>query len=382
MPFQPFDYANIKPQGTPWLRDFVDNLTQGYQAGQLPAQMERQAQKERLANAMSAMLNQEQPEKFTSEMATAKSTQNSNNAYANNLNTMTPLDAMKQKLANGMYNALTQSQINNNNAMANMRSMGGSGLGTGGKEELMFQNLIKKDNPNLSPAQAYEASNVLRQGGNTLSDGTKLNPLSPAAQESFDRLSKGTTYAGAAVPLLKARQADAELKTLMTMSQPDFAPYATTYAGYSPEQIAATFKNDDESQTKLGKFMASQAAQYEAAQIRNRIAGGEPGLLATQELMGKSGQLIKTLYPKLSGKARQAASDRLDQYLSAALQARQSVGIGASSALPTAPPVGGNSPSQDAPTGTTRVYYQGRSHLVPNDKVQDALKAGGSLKNG
>jgi len=379
MPFQPFNYANIAPQGSPWMRDLVENLTTGYQASQVPRSIALEQQKNQLANQMSQMLNQEQPEKFKSDMATAALQQAFTQANTNKLNTMTPLEAQAEVLKNQFYPELTKSQIASNLAMANLRNMGGSGLGTGGKEEIMFQNLIKKDNPNLNSDQVYEASNILRSGGNTLSDGTKLNPMSPAAQASFDRLTKYGTTAGAITPLLKARQADAELKTLMSMSQPDFAPYATTFAGYSPEQIADTFKSDDASQTRLGKFMAAQAAQYEAAQIRNRIAGGEPGLLATQELMGKSGQIIKTLYPKLSAQARQAAANRLDEYLSSALQARQSVGIGASSTLPTAAPVQGFAQITSTPSGVTRVYFNGKSHLVPNDKLKDALNAGGTL---
>ena len=56
MPFQPIDFARIDPQGNPFLRDFVQNLAAGYKAGQLPQQLERQGEQERLANAMQSLL--------------------------------------------------------------------------------------------------------------------------------------------------------------------------------------------------------------------------------------------------------------------------------------------------------------------------------------
>src|SRR5271166_698054 len=67
MPFQPINFANIEPQGNPFFRDFVDNLASGYKAGQLPAQLARQKQKEELANQLQKYLVEEQPQKFSEE---------------------------------------------------------------------------------------------------------------------------------------------------------------------------------------------------------------------------------------------------------------------------------------------------------------------------
>ncbi len=191
---------------------------------------------------------------------------------------------------------------------------------------MFFESLVAKDNPNLNKNQIYEAANAIANGQETLSDGTPVK-ISPASQSSLDRITKGTTTAPLITQSIKANQAHAELQTLTEMSNKDFAPYAETYAGYSPQQIVDSFKKDKTSQERLGNFIASQAAQYEAAQIRNRIAGGEPGISATQELMGKSGQIVKTLYPRLSAEARAQATKRLDQYLDKALEARNKIGL-------------------------------------------------------
>lgn len=248
-----------------------------------------------------------------------------------NRNAMTQLNQQKTTEQNILNKWLPQSEearIKNINAMAALNAMGGKGGGVGQKEEQNFQRLVGLDNPQLKPEQVYEASNVLREGGDTLADGTKLNPLSQAALGSANRLLKGQTTGAVATQAINANKADAELKVLMNMSQKDFEPYATTYAGFSPQQVIDTFKSDNASQDRLGNFIASQAAQYEAAQIRNRIAGGESGISATQELMGKSGQIIKAHFPHLSARARLQATKRLDEYLDAGLRARNSVGIG------------------------------------------------------
>lgn len=209
-------------------------------------------------------------------------------------------------------------------------SNGGKGGNSGIREEAFFQSLISKDNPQLKgdPDKIYEASNVIRAGGDSLSDGTKLNPLSPASHTSLERLAKGTTFAGIANPLAKAEASEAESKVMVDLAMEDAKPYLETYFGYSIPQIMDTFETDEKSQKRLGNFIASQAAQYEIAQIRNRIAQGEPGITATQELMGKSQQIINAKYPRLSAIARQQAAKRLDEYLSKGLEARKSVGIG------------------------------------------------------
>jgi hypothetical protein len=278
-------------------------------------------QKLQLSNQLAGLTNQWYGPQMQSQIGFQ-------NAQTNKLNTMTPLEAQQQGILNQYLPQSEQARLAQSGAMTNYYNMGGPRASVGTKNEQAFQHGVALDNPQLRPDQIYEAGNVLRSGGTQLSDGTKLNPLSPSSIDAYNTLQKGNTYAGAAVPLIKAHQAEAELKVIEDMSQKDFAPYATTYAGYSPEQIIDTFKTDDASQLKLGDFIASQAAQYEAAQIRNRIAGGEPGISATNELMGKSGQVIKTLFPRLSAKARERATKRLDQYLSAGLKARTKAGTG------------------------------------------------------
>jgi len=280
-------------------------------------------EKLRQANAFAGLQNQYYGPKAQAEI-------NYSNALTNKYNTMVPLEAKELELKNTYYPDVTKSNIGLNNSLVKLREEGGSGLGVGGKEELNFQKFVHKDNPHLTPEQVYEASNVVRQGGNQLSDGTKLNPMSAATQSSLDRVTKAGTTAPILTGNIKAKQAEAELAVLNKYAQEALKPYGTTYGGKSPQQILDSFKSDEKSQIQLGRFIAAQALNYETAQNRIKLANGQPGVTATEELMRISGQQIEGNFPKLSQTARQEAARYLDEALAKGLEARQAVPIGAS----------------------------------------------------
>ncbi len=63
MPFQPINFLNVPIQRGSFLpEDLVERWKQGFQAGQMPAQMKRTAESEELANALNRMKIQNQPE--------------------------------------------------------------------------------------------------------------------------------------------------------------------------------------------------------------------------------------------------------------------------------------------------------------------------------
>ena len=220
MPFKPIDFQNIAPQGNPFFRDLVENLSTGYKAGQLPQQLERQRQKEELANqlqkylveeqpqkfseesqgrqlqnAFQTLLNQEQPQKFGSEQASAAILRAFQQAQTGKINTMTPLEAQKAALENLWYPKAEQAKINEQNSLADYRKLGGGRTSAGAKAEIDFQNAISQDNPHLQPEEIDEATEVLRNGGDTLENGKKLNPLTQKAQDALDRIAKSGTTA-------------------------------------------------------------------------------------------------------------------------------------------------------------------------------------------
>lgn len=356
MPFQPINFANIKPQGNPFFRDLVENLATGYQAGQLPQQLERQRQKEELANAMQkllveeqpqkfseesqrrqlenafqALLNQEQPQKFGSEMSSAAVARALQQANINRMATMTPLEARELALKNELYPELTKSQIASNLALSKQRELGITGLGTGGKEEYLFQNLTAKSNPQFNADQVFAASNAVREGKTTLADGTPIN-VTPAMTSSLDRIAKYGTTGDLVSNVIRGKQADAEINVLNKYIGEAIAPYGNTIAGYSPKQIIDTFSNKKEDQIKLGRLAAAQQLQTDAAANQNIINSGRPTASITREILRDSETKIKTRWPQMSNVARQESLRYLKEALDATLRAKQSVGIGASSA--------------------------------------------------
>lgn len=363
MPFQPINFANIAPQGNPAFRDLIDNLASGYKAGQLPGQLARQKQQEELANAMQKLLVEEQPQKFGeesqgrqltnalskfkvqeepqrfgSEMSSASAERALHQANTNRLNTMTPLDAMKQSLENQWYPKLSQSKIDEAQALSDYRKTGGSGLGTGGKEEYFFQNLTAKSNPNLKPEQIFDASNAVREGKTTLPDGTPIN-VTPAMVSSLDRIAKSGTTADLISNLVRGKQADAEIGVLNKYIGEAITPYGDTIAGYSPKQIMDTFSNKKEDQINLGRLAAAQQLQTDTSANQNIINSGRPTASITREIMRDSETKIKTNWPRMSNVARQESLRYLKEALDKALEAKESVRIGASNASQSETPV-------------------------------------------
>ncbi|CAB4127664.1 hypothetical protein UFOVP93_2 [uncultured Caudovirales phage] len=108
MPFNPIDFSKIAPQGNPFFRDLVENLATGYQAGQLPQQLERQRQKEELANQLQKYLVEEQPQKFSEESQERQL----HNAFQSMLNKEQPQKFGSEQATRSIERALTQANIN------------------------------------------------------------------------------------------------------------------------------------------------------------------------------------------------------------------------------------------------------------------------------
>lgn len=286
-------------------------LTEGYKI-----QNKYMPDKLRLANSLAVLQNQYYAPNIQSEI-------NNRNALANRYNVMTPLEARELQLKNKFYPELTNAQIQN-------YKMGGrGGLGVGAKDDLLFSNSLAQDNPQLSPEDLRIANDMISQGSFVMPDGRPIN-ISAATQRALDRTLKSTTTAAVLTSGVKANQAEAELAVLNDYAQKGLKPYGDTLLNMSPEQVMDSFKKDKESQTRLGKFIASQALQYEAAQNRIRLANGQPGVTSTEELMRLSGQMVNAKYPELSYIAREEAARQLDEALKKGLEARRSVGFGAS----------------------------------------------------
>lgn len=271
----------------------------------------------------------------------------------------TQLKNIYQQIQNKFAPATSEADIALKNQMAKMYGMGGGGRGNM-TTQLLFslQNQLKRDNPNLTDAQLNDAYNNVLGGQFTLSDGTPFNATN-SAQVLAGKLITSGQPAALTTQNVKAGQAEAELPVLEQYANAGLAPYGDTFAGYSPTQISDTFKNDEASQRKLGKFIASQGLQYEIAQNRIRLANGQPGVGSTEELMRLSQQTINARYPKLSAIARKEAADTMDQALKAGLQARKQVGVLGSGSI-----TGSGMPSRSQPESNEVNYSIVNGKLV------------------
>ena len=347
MPFQPYNYADINPLGIPYLRNFIDTISSGYKAGQLPGQLEREKRRQEIANAFEQLKYQQEPQKFSGEM-TSKNLANDmrrvllneepekhkskmlsemierafQQANINKVNTLTPLEANELKLKNQFYPELTKSK---------MRNLVLSGLGTGAREGINFENYIARDNPNFNPEESYEAANAVIRGKFVLNNGKKINPLSEAAKLSLDRLIKYSTTNQLINQGTIAEQADKEIDVLSDYISKGIAPYGDTYNGYNLKQIMDSVSSDKDSQIRAGRFLASQVLQTDLAAVQNRLNSGTSTATITNEILERN-ENIKPIWAKLSNTARQESIRYLKEALHKGLEARRSVGIGASSA--------------------------------------------------
>lgn len=273
-------------------------------------------------------------------------------------------------------------RINSLNSLSQLRGSGMQGGTAAIKDENYYNNAVARDNPDLSPEQIQEAANVYAQGGDTLNDGTKLNAPSPATTRALDRVIKSTTTSAVITQGIKANQAEAEIDVLQDYAQKGLKPYGNTFMGYSPKQIQDTFKSDETSQKQLGRFIASQALQYEIAQNRIRLANGQPGVTSTQELMQLSGQNVKSKFPHLTETARNEAARYMDEALKAGNRARQKSGISPSSLTKKVKEGFNTNQSKES---NARVGYitdpktgERARLLIPKNEWNDFIKDGGS----
>lgn len=328
MPFKPIDFANIEPQGNPFLRDFVKNLSTGYQAGQLPAQLARQKQKEELANSMQQELLKEQPQKFSSDMSNDAIKRAFEQAQTGKINTMTPLEARELALKNQLYPELTKSQISNNLALAKQRQLGYGVMNAGGKEELFYANKTEEANPNLTPEQLADAINRSRQGQTTLSDGkTPINVTEQMAR-SADRIEKYGTTGSLITQAKTGEQAEKEIGVLNEYIAKGIGDYGDTFYGYSPKAIRDSFSNKKEDQQALGRLMAAMQLQVERAAVQERLATNKSTATITEEILKHAQGEIKANWPFVSQVARVEQNRYLKEALSTGLSERKKIKLG------------------------------------------------------
>lgn len=229
---------------------------------------------------------------------------------------------------------------------------------------------IKSANPNLtSDLDAMQAYEAYRSGKMELPDGTPIVPMTETINDAMSGYLKGTTTAKAINASIMTNQADAEQQALLQFIKKYQQGYDTTYFGHSPAQILDSFKNDDASQEKLGKFLAARQFNYDMAQIIQKVNGAQSSLGATHEILDSSKQLIKSEFPRLSGKARDAYLSGVSEGLNTIVNARNKVSISA-----VAPFLAQNDANNDSSINTLPTQAVASNDITQTDLFKELRK--------
>jgi hypothetical protein len=234
-----------------------------------------------------------------------------------------------------------RAEIESEKELANQRKFGlGDGAGAGLHEIGGIIRQVVMDNPGIDINKANQITSAYLSGSDTLPNGEKVPAASGITQSLLDQNFKRGTTGPLVTKGVQANQAHTEIKVLSDYAQKGLAPYGDTVLNMSPKQIVDSFKSDTKSQTQLGRLIAAKQLQYEIAQNEIKLANGEPGINATNELMALGSNNIKTMYPKLSYQARKEANRYFIEALDAGLLARNKLGIRATSAVGKQTPSG------------------------------------------
>jgi hypothetical protein len=335
--FSPFRLTAGEAGGMP---DIQEALQKGFKSAYMPSQMSQNLLKTQIANRLESAKVPYADRMAKADLAYKLASTGHIGADTERLNITNKFlpnrleqENYEQKIKNMYLPESEKARISKENAMVNYYKTSAGGGSTGSKDYAKFESGVQADNPQLSQEQIREAADAYANGRNVLNDGTKLNPMTFGTQQALERTVKASTTANLLNSGIKAAQAESELKAGNEYINKLGDLYGTTYLGYSWDQLKDSVSKDPESQKKLGRYMGVQALQYELSQIRNRQAGGEPGISATNLLMGHSGQIIENHAPRITGIAREEARKTIDEGLSKMFKARNKVSVGGSTIL-------------------------------------------------
>jgi len=356
MPFKPIDFANIEPQGNPFFRNLVENLSTGYKAGQLPQQMERQRQKEELANAMQKLLVEEQPQKFGEESQGRQL----ENALSKFKVQEEPQRFGSEMSTAAMGRALHQANIDKIKEELKLPFAGNIPPGAVG--QALYTNMIKakygENSPEYKDARAsYEADlahtqatsdrqkQLINSGmfralnaddkrrvvayavgmgytpdaaAKELSNGETLETLATKKGVNLGDVTPNYALTTQSITNLANRQAfTKEITYLESKVAEPMSKVSRKFAGYSPVQLWGAISGKM-SPDEQGKILAARALQPDIAALRTRAQQGQVGIEAIREFQDKALANLKVMESTVSPEAYLAMDKYLNQWINEA----------------------------------------------------------------
>jgi hypothetical protein len=354
MAFNPINFANIAPQGNPFFRDLIDNLASGYKSGQMPAELERQRQKEEIANALNKLHLEEEPQKFGEE-SQGRQLENALNKFK--------VQEEPQKFTSEMSTAaikraLDKANINKTNEEAKL-PFGGKGL-TGEIGQALILNMVKakygedsqiyKDAKERSDVDlAHQKATTERQenlinstplrlltapergrvfanavglgytpdeAAKKLASGLTLQDLADAKGKNLSDVQPSYPLTNSVLTQSQTRNAFiSEIGELQKDLIEPLAKVSRKVGGYSPKllwgQISGKMSPEEQ-----GEILAANALQPELAGLRARTLGAQNvGIELVREMEQKALADLKTVEGVVSPEAYRSMSYHINNYI-------------------------------------------------------------------
>ncbi len=334
MPFQPFNYSNIEPQGNPVMKNLIQTLMSGYEAGQKPAQMRRTAEQEELANAMNRMKNEQYPEQERIAQGLQKAQTEELQRKKDRPFGPGDLSGLSQQYEYLQYLQKTDPEKAKEFTellQTSEKNKGMGGFGSAGLKALTYaQDTVSEANPQLkTPEQKLAAFNAVMNHQKTLPDGTPLN-ITPKVEAALDMAAKSRTTAGIMNRGVFAQQASVELPIVDKWIMNGLGPYSESLGGWSGQRMWDTsHPKDKDAQIRLGNADVADVLGYEKSQIQQFLAQGKTGVEATKELMKRSRSDLKDILPTMTKIRRETMLKGLEDAFNEMFQARRAVPTGA-----------------------------------------------------
>lgn len=317
---KPTDYSNIG--------NLLENALKGYQIGQAPASMERQAEKERLANSLAQLTLQHKPREFSladalkeEQIKAARSGGKlkptgdiGNQLYIDQLSQTNP--DLAKKLQEIQDVTVGQKRQRTDSAKAYSNSIAFRALPAAEKQRTL----------SYAVGMGYDPS----EASSHLSSGKTLEDLAADKGVTLSEVQPNFPLSGAEIKDTRKRNAfNEEMKTLDKRVTEGMAPYAKKVKGMSFEQIIDSLDElkepGKEKQEKLGKFLAARALAPELAALRLNAMGGRVGIEGIKHLNEVSAGTAKALEGLLDEPTYRAFQDYMTKYIDEAINSYTSV---------------------------------------------------------
>lgn len=336
------------------ISNLLGNILRGYQIVKSPAQMERQAQSEELANALKQLQLQHAPTKMSLEeellraqIEKAKKLSVRPSGDIANAMYIEQLRAYNPELAEKLSNVFQQKQEAEDRRLKNIERYSSA---------LAWRTLpaIEK-NRSLALAVGMGIDPV--SASEYFASGKNLNDLANEQGYTLNEVNANYAPTTPNITAVQRRSAfDAEMKELNNKIKEAVSPYAKRFAGISFEQIADQLQAlapsaTEKEKRKIGKFLAGRALLPELTALRINTMGGRVGIEAIRHLEDKSLANLKLIAP-IDSEIYNYMQDYIQEYIEEAQKKYANVINNFANIKTPAPTTEEFDPSQKEESGT------------------------------